>query len=62
MAILLILIIGATVFFSNGSSNREEGLRPRDLVMFNDIYDYPEPTPGEVLQTLVAVEERENGR
>lgn len=64
MAILLMLIIGATLFL-NGSTQSIDPtatIRPRDRVVFNDIYDYPEPTPGDVLQTLVAVEESENGR
>lgn len=64
MAILLILIIGATMFFNNSAPGIDPTatIRPRDLVMFSDIYDYPEPTPDDVLQTLVAVEEKENGR
>ncbi len=63
MAILLILIIGATLFFNNNASGIDQtALRPREIVIFNDIYDYPEPTPDDVLRTLVAVEERENGR
>jgi hypothetical protein len=63
MAILLILIIGATMFFNNSAPETDQtSLRPRERVMFNDIYDYPEPTPDDVLQTMVAVEESENGR
>ncbi|MEW6210439.1 MAG: hypothetical protein AB1631_18875 [Acidobacteriota bacterium] len=62
MAILLMLIIGATLFFNSSAPDDQTALRPRDIVVFNDIYDYPEPTPDDVLQTLVAVEERENGR
>ncbi len=64
MTILLILIIGATVFFNNSASGIDSTatIRPRDRVVFNDIYDYPAPTLDDVLQTMVAVEERENGR
>lgn len=60
MAILLILIIGATLFLNSKSPSIDQN--GRDIVIFNDIYDYPEPTPDDVLQTMVAVEEKENGR
>ena len=64
MAILLMLIIGATIFLNGESSGIDPTatMRPRERVVFNDLYDYPQPTPGDVLQTMVAVEERENGR
>jgi hypothetical protein len=63
MAMLLILVIGATLFLNSatrGGSNIALG--PSERVLFNDIYDYPEPTPDDVLETLVAVEEREDGK
>jgi hypothetical protein len=33
-------------------------LRPRERVMFSDMYDYPAPTRDDVLETLVAAEEK----
>jgi len=27
-------------------------------VLFNDVYEYPQPTTGDVLETLVAVEDK----
>lgn len=61
MAVLLLLIIGATFIFSSAPKQNIQTageFRPRDRVIFNDIYDFPEPTRDDVLETLVAVEER----
>lgn len=67
MAMLLLLIIGATALWSSASNSGEQvaggpSIRPRERVLFNDIYDYPAPTQDDVLETLVAVEETENGK
>jgi hypothetical protein len=66
MAVLLILIIGATLWSNSAPSRTDTAeIRPRDRVLrvlFNQLYDYPEPTPDDVLETLVAVEEKENGK
>jgi nitrogen fixation-related uncharacterized protein len=63
MAMLLLLIIGATLLWSPSSEqNGEMALRPRERVLFSDMYDYPAPTPDDVLETLVSVEEKENGK
>ena len=63
MAMLLALIIGATVLWSRASTTTEQSvLRPGDRILFNDIYDYPAPTQDDVLESLVAVEEKENGQ
>ena len=63
MAVLLLLIIGATLLWKSApTENNMADLRPRERVLFNQLYDYPEPTPDDVLETLVAVEEKENAK
>jgi len=63
MAVLVLLMIGATLLWNqNPGSGEQAALRPRDRVVFSDIYDYPAPTQDDVLETLVAVEEKENGK
>jgi anti-sigma factor RsiW len=62
MAMLLALIIGATVIWNRSSQNTGElALRPSELIVLGDIYEY-RPTADDVLETLVVVEDRENGR
>lgn len=59
MAVLLLLIIGATVLWNQPASDGSQAaVRPRERVMFSDYYDYPAPTRDDVLETLVAVEEK----
>lgn len=67
MAMLLLLILGATLLWDQPSYNTNQAavLRPRERVMFSDVtdlYEYPAPTREDVLDTLVAVEEKENGK
>ncbi|MFY9611740.1 MAG: hypothetical protein WAU45_24390 [Blastocatellia bacterium] len=64
MAVLLLLIIGATYMWSAEVAQGTDrvALRPRERVMFSDMYDYPAPTRDDVLETLVAAEEKENGK
>jgi hypothetical protein len=63
MAMLLALIIGASLLWSGSTGNSDQmALRPRDRILFNDMYDFPAPTQDDVLETLVAVEELENGK
>lgn len=64
MAMLLLLIAGATLLWNQPSNERNQAaaLRPRERVMFSDMYDYPAPTREDVLETLVAAEEKENGK
>ena len=64
MAMLLLLIVGATLVWNQPSNNTNQAaaLRPRERIMFSDMYDYPAPTSEDVLETLVAVEEKENGK
>jgi hypothetical protein len=62
---LLALIIGATLLWSSApprAASAQATVRPSERVMFNNFYDYPEPTAEDVLETLVAVEEKENGK
>ena len=62
MAMLLALIIGATFFWSRNSQNLGGvALAPSERIVLGDIYEY-RPTTDDVLETLVKVEERENGR
>ena len=59
MAVLLLLMIGATFLWNQQSSDTSQAsMRPRERVVFSDIYDYPAPTRDDVLETLVAVEEK----
>lgn len=67
MAVLVLLMIGATVLWNQqpaevNQATNQAAFRPRERVIFSDIYDYPEPTRDDVLETLVAVEEKENGK
>jgi hypothetical protein len=59
MAMLLALIIGASLLWSSApASNDQMALRPRERILFNDIYDYPAPTQDDVLESLVTVEDK----
>ncbi len=62
--LLLLLMVGATVLWSQPTTETSQAavVRPRERVVFPDMYDYPEPTRDDVLETLVAVEEKENGK
>lgn len=66
MALLLLLMVGATLLWNQPPSDTNQlsraAVRPRERVIFPDMYDYPEPTRDDVLETLVAVEEKENGK
>jgi hypothetical protein len=65
MAMLLALIIGPRLLWSSApprGASAQATVRPSERVMFNNFYDYPEPTADDVLETLVAVEEKENGK
>ena len=59
MAVLLLLIVGATLLWNQAPSDANQAaVRPRERVVFSDIYDYPAPTRDDVLETLVAAEEK----
>lgn len=61
MAMLLLLILGASLLWNNSpdklnnrSNEANQALRQRDV--------YPEPTPDDVIESFVAVEEKWDGR
>jgi predicted anti-sigma-YlaC factor YlaD len=59
MAVLLLVMIGATFLWNRQPSDTSQAaVRPRERVMFSDMYDYPAPTRDDVLETLVAIEEK----
>lgn len=67
MALLLLLMVGATLLWNKPAAETNQvasqaAVRPRERVVFPDMYDYPEPTRDDVLETLVVVEEKENGK
>ena len=66
MAVLLLLMVGLTLLWNQPSDpsqvTNQAAVRPRERVVFPDMYDYPEPTRDDVLETLVVVEEKENGK
>ena len=68
MAMLLLIIIGATLVWNvaEGSPGRKPSasnqIPRRERIVFNDVYDVPAPTADDVLETLVAVEEKENAK
>ena len=59
MAALVLLIVGATLFW-----NRAQGLPTgnNDPVLMNQVVEYPQPTTDDVLGTLLAVEDTKNGK
>ena len=60
MAVLLLLMVGATLFWRQPPTleTSQAAVRPRERVVFSDMYDYPAPTRDDVLETLVAIEEK----
>ena len=67
MAVLLLLMVGLTLLWNQPAAESnpvtsQAAVRPRERVVFPDMYDYPEPTQSDVLETLVVVEEKENGK
>ncbi|HKP86160.1 MAG TPA: hypothetical protein VJZ26_08695, partial [Blastocatellia bacterium] len=67
MAMLLLLIIGATLLWSSApakwnTAQASDKVPRRERVVLPDLYEYPAPTADDVLETLVAVEEKKNGK
>ncbi|MGA9772710.1 MAG: hypothetical protein WBV94_27010 [Blastocatellia bacterium] len=68
MAMLLLIIIGATLVWNMAESASAEKptvssqIPRRERIVFNDVYDVPAATADDVAETLVAVEEKENGK
>jgi hypothetical protein len=60
MAVLLLLMVGATLFWRQPPTleTSQASVRPRERVVFSDMYDYPAPTRDDVLETLVVIEEK----
>ena len=61
MAVLLLLMVGATLFWRQPptlETSQAAAVRRRERVVFSDMYDYPAPTRDDVLETLVAIEEK----
>ena len=60
MAVLLLLMVGATLFWRQPPTleTSQAAVRPRERVVFSDMYDYPAPTRDDVLETLVVIEEK----
>jgi hypothetical protein len=56
---LILLIVGATLFW-NSASFPVAGAN--DPVMMNQIIEYPQPTTDDVLGNLLAVEDKKNGK
>jgi hypothetical protein len=61
MAALLLLIFGASLMWAR-NSEPIQNIRPGDRVLFNEAYEYPQPTSDDVLETLVAIEDKKNGK
>ncbi len=63
--LLLLLILGATFMSSQSARQREtvaNTLSASERILYNDLYDYPDANAADVLETLVAVDEKENGK
>jgi hypothetical protein len=65
MAMLLLLIIGATLLWNSSPAKvnlptAQNQIPRRERILLNDVYDVPAPTADDVLETLVAVEEKDN--
>ena len=62
MAMLLVLIIGATLLLERSAPNNFGTVaQPRDSAMLG-AFEYPVPSPADELETLVSAEEKENGK
>jgi hypothetical protein len=68
MAVLLLIIIGATLAWNMPESTSNEWptasnqIPRRERIVFPDVYDVPAATADDVLETLVAVEEKKNAK
>jgi len=59
MVALVLLIVGATLFWN---SRPGQGPGSTDPVLMNQVVEYPQPTTDDVLGTLLAVEDKKNGK
>jgi hypothetical protein len=58
MVALVLLIVGATLFWSRAPVGQVNN----DPVLMNQVVEYPQPTTDDVLGTLLAVEDKKNGK
>jgi len=58
MVVLVLLIAGATLFWSSRPDLRGS----TDPVLMNQVVEYPQPTSDDVLGTLLAVEDKKNAK
>jgi len=59
MVALVLLIVGATLFWN---ARPGQGTGSTDPVLMNQVVEYPQPTTDDVLGTLLAVEDKKNGK
>jgi len=59
MVTLVLLIVGATLFWTGRPDQR---VGSTDPVLMNQVVEYPQPTTDDVLGTLLAVEDKKNGK
>jgi len=59
MIVLVLLIVGATLFWRGVPDQR---VASNDPVLMNQVVEYPQPTTDDVLGTLLAVEDKKNGK
>jgi hypothetical protein len=63
MAAMVAIILGASLLWRNSPRQPElSAARASDRFVFNEVYEYPQPTTDDVIQTLVAVEDKQNGK
>jgi hypothetical protein len=58
MLALVLLIVGATLFWNRTPTGQVNN----DPVLMNQVVEYPQPTADDVLGTLLAVEDKKNGK
>jgi hypothetical protein len=58
MLALVLLIVGATLIWSRAPLDQVKN----DPVLMNQVVEYPQPTTDDVLGTLLAVEDKKNGK
>jgi hypothetical protein len=59
MIVLVLLIVGATLFWRGVP---DQTVASNDPVLMNQVVEYPQPTTDDVLGTLMAVEDKKNGK
>jgi len=64
MAAVVVIILGASLFWRNSPIPQDRsGVMVNDrFVLSGQVYEYPQPTRDDVIETLVAVEDQKNGK